>query len=67
MRKQVKLLAKVKFKFKVNDIEVEETYLYENKPTNEQIENDIRDWFFGNHFMWFSFEQDGKETNLENI
>jgi hypothetical protein len=60
-------MEKVKFKFKVNDVEVEGTYTYEKKPSREQIENDIKDWFFGHHYMWFSVEQDGKETNLEDF
>ncbi|MBR2246308.1 MAG: hypothetical protein IJ880_04670 [Bacilli bacterium] len=57
-------MEKVKFGFEVNEIKVEKEMHYTKKPSRTQIEEDMKEWFFANQYMWFYYEMDGKEINL---
>lgn len=59
-------MEEVKFIFDVDGIKTEKVMIYPKKPSRMQIENDMKEWFFENHYMWFSFEMNGKITNLDD-
>lgn len=55
---------KIKFIFKVDEIEQEFEKTYYKNPTKEQIQKDIKEWFFNEYYMWFSVESNGNKINL---
>lgn len=60
-------MTKVTFIFEVNGVRTEKEKTYEKEPSQKEVENDMKDWFFDNHFMWFAVRKNGVETNLEDI
>jgi hypothetical protein len=60
-------MEKVTFVFEIDGLRKEEIRTYSKKPTREQIEKDMKEWFFGSYYMWFAVEQNEKEINLEDF
>lgn len=59
---------KVTFVFRVNDVRVEKTVEYDEEiMSRDKIVDDVREWFFREHYMWFSVKNEGEETNLEDF
>lgn len=59
-------MEKVNFIFEVDGIRVEKEMSYPKKPSRMKIEEDMKEWFFTNQYMWFSYETNGKTTNLDD-
>jgi hypothetical protein len=57
----------ITFIFEVDGIKSEFAKEYKEEPTKEQVVNDIANWFFQNHYMWFAIKKNGKEINLEDF
>lgn len=54
------------FIFKVNNIEAKFEKEYDEEPSKKQVMEDIKEWFFEEHYMWFGVVENGEETNLED-
>ena len=59
-------MKELKFIFEVDGVRVETKFTYVEEPTKQQIYDDIKNWFFDYHYMWFAVEENGIETNLED-
>lgn len=55
------------FVFRVDGIEKTYRKIYKEEPTSEQLVNDMKEWFFGHHFMWFAVKDNETEINLEDM
>lgn len=54
------------FIFRVNNIETKFEKEYDEEPSKKQVMEDIKEWFFEEHYMWFAIEERGEEINLED-
>ncbi len=54
------------FVFEVDGIRTTTPKIYKEEPTKEQVLNDMKEWFFESHYMWFAVKENGVETNLKD-
>lgn len=54
------------FVFEVDGVRVSAPRIYVEEPTKQRVLEDMKNWFFENHHMWFAVKEDGKETILED-